>query len=256
MSPVRPSFSPQPRVFSRALSVSPLDFALTKNGPVTPLDSALTKTPRVWGGPAFAVQASGPADVQTPNCRPFVFSGLQTLFLSLRSFPRSHRLFSTTSELFLQNTRGGIPLREPVRCTEAQKCLPVSPLLATLTHSLWRKSFPCHSNANTRDGGVTVAPVSELALSGSQCRRLPRPGRGGKSLPFKRLPPLCRLFALFSAFVSFVFNGLRPLFSKHPGGGVAPATTEEHRASPVRTADERRVGSRSVPVVSIRHRKN
>src|SRR5579859_1659617 len=29
----------------------------------------------------------------------------------------------------------------------------VSPLFATLTHSLSRKSFPCHSYANTRDGG-------------------------------------------------------------------------------------------------------
>ncbi len=186
-----------------------------------------------------------------------LFSAACRLFFSLCALFRAPIVcFQQLRNSFCKTPGVAYPLREPVRCTEAQKCLPVSPLLATLTHSLWRKSFPCHSYANTRDGGVTVAPVSELALSGSQCRRLPRPGRGGKSLSFKRLPPLCRLFALFSAFVSFVFNGLRPLFSKHPGGGVAPATTEEHRASPVRTADERRVGSRSVPVVSIRHRKN
>src|SRR5258708_7218585 len=55
---------------------------------------------------------------------------------------------------------GGVPLRKLVRCTEAQKCLSVSPLFATLTHSLSRKSFPCHSYANTRDEGATVAPVS------------------------------------------------------------------------------------------------
>ncbi len=91
---------------------------------------------------------------------------LRTLDLSLRSFCDSRPLFSITSGLpavagpFLQNTRGGIPLRELARCTEAQKCLLVSPLLATLTHSVSRKSFPCHSYANTRDGGVTVAPVS------------------------------------------------------------------------------------------------
>src|SRR5229473_1522283 len=85
---------------------------------------------------------------------------LRTLKLSCRSFSDSRPLFSTTSALFLQNTRGGIPLRDLVRCTEAQKCLSVSPLLATLTHSRSRKSFPCHSYANTRDGGVTVAPVS------------------------------------------------------------------------------------------------
>src|SRR5216683_3036095 len=51
------------------------------------------------------------------------------------------------------------PLRDLVRCTEAQKCLSVSPLLATLTHSLSRKSFPCHSYANTWDRGVTIAPI-------------------------------------------------------------------------------------------------
>jgi hypothetical protein len=78
----------------------------------------------------------------------------------LRSFFNSRPLFSTTSALFRQNTRGGIPLRELVRCTEAQKCLFVSPLPATLTHSVSRKSFPCHSYANTRDGGATAAPVS------------------------------------------------------------------------------------------------
>src|SRR5260370_14797919 len=90
----------------------------------------------------------------------FSFFRLRTLDLSLRSFSDSRPLFSTTSALFLQNTRGGIPLPELVRCTKAQKFLFVSPLLATLTHSLSRKSFPCHSYANTRDGGVTVAPVS------------------------------------------------------------------------------------------------
>src|SRR6266852_5627923 len=83
--------------------------------------------------------------------------------LSLCSFLDSRPLFSITSGLpavaglFLQNTRGGIPLRDLVRCTEAQKCLSVSPLLATLTHSLSRKSFPCHSYANTRDGVPTAS---------------------------------------------------------------------------------------------------
>src|SRR5712671_3533396 len=40
------------------------------------------------------------------------------------------------------------------------------------------------------------------------------------------LPPLCRLFALFSAFVSFVFNRLQPLFQKHPGGGVSSLSSQ------------------------------
>ncbi len=90
---------------------------------------------------------------------------LRTLHLSCRSFHSSRPLFSTTSGFFLQNTGGGIPLRDFFRCTEAQKCLSVTPLLATLTHSVSRKSFPCHSYANTRDGGVTVASVQCLRAS-------------------------------------------------------------------------------------------
>src|SRR5712692_9868136 len=95
---------------------------------------------------------------------------LRTLNFSLRSFSHTDPLFSITSALFLQNTPGGTPLRDLVRCTEAQKCLFVSPLLATLTHSVSRKSFPCHSYANTRDGGATIAPVSasvSLCLGGN-----------------------------------------------------------------------------------------
>ena len=50
-------------------------------------------------------------------------------------------------------------------CTDAQNSPFVSPLFATLTHSLSRKSFPCHSYANTRDRGVTPPPkfLSPLA---------------------------------------------------------------------------------------------
>ena len=44
--------------------------------------------------------------------------------------------------------------------SEAQKWRFVSPLFATLTDSLSRKSFPCHSYANTRDGGGTTPPIS------------------------------------------------------------------------------------------------
>ena len=43
--------------------------------------------------------------------------------------------------------------------------------------------------------------------------------RHANSLVCIDLPPLCPLFALFSAFVSFVFNRLQPLFRKHPGWG-------------------------------------
>ena len=87
------------------------------------------------------------------------------------------------------------PLRALLRCTEAQKCLSVTPLLATLTHSVSRKSFPCHSYANTRDGDATVAPISasvSLCLSFKPpvsslqppASRLKSPGSvGGYALP-------------------------------------------------------------------------
>src|ERR1700682_232973 len=41
--------------------------------------------------------------------------------------------------------------------------------------------------------------------------------RHAKSFVCIGLLPLCRLFALFSAFASFVFNRLEPLSTKHPG---------------------------------------
>ena len=43
----------------------------------------------------------------------------------------------------------------PSPAPQAQKHRSASPLFATLTHSLSRKSFACHSYANTGDGGVT-----------------------------------------------------------------------------------------------------
>src|SRR5260370_26832786 len=109
---------------------------------------------RVLSRTNLAERTSLTSSISFPSFR------LRTLDLSLRSFSDSRPLFSTTSALFRQNSRGGIPHRKLVCCTEAQKCLSVSPLLATLTHSLSRKSFACHSYANTRDGGVTVPPVS------------------------------------------------------------------------------------------------
>src|ERR1700694_5521102 len=43
-------------------------------------------------------------------------------------------------------------------CAEVQKRRSVTPLFTTLTHSVSRKSFACHSYANTRDG-VAPAPL-------------------------------------------------------------------------------------------------
>ena len=47
--------------------------------------------------------------------KPPCFSDLPTLDFSLRSFSHSDPLFSITSTLFLQNTRGGIPPVRPLR---------------------------------------------------------------------------------------------------------------------------------------------
>ncbi len=158
MAPFRPFLPPQPRVFSR--NQLPVPSSAPRGANIPPVLRRLRILPVATGVylsslPDF--QTFNSFDIQTwrqTHC-PFVFSGLQTLFLSLRSFSHPDSLFSTTSALFLQNTRGGIPLRKLARCTEAQKCLSVSPLFATLTHSVSRKSFPCHSYENIRDGGVT-----------------------------------------------------------------------------------------------------
>src|SRR5216684_2019509 len=122
----------------------------------------------------------------------------QSTGASLPSFFTRRPLFSIACSLFLQNTRGGgtsanprhaslppsyAPRDASIPCTltrlrilpvttgvytfanssvapKPQKCLSVSPLFATLTHSLSRNSFPCHSYANTRDGGTTVVSQS------------------------------------------------------------------------------------------------
>jgi hypothetical protein len=60
--------------------------------------------------------------------------------------------------------------------------------------------------------------------------------RHANSFAFKSLQPLCRLFVLFSALVSFVFNRLQPLFPKHPGWGVSTFPAAALRIRP-RAAD-------------------
>jgi len=128
---------------------------------------------------------------------------------SLRFFSHADPLFSITCALFLQNTRGGIPLPELVRCTEAQKCLFVSPLLATLTHSVSRKSFPCHSYANTRDTGAT-APRFFSALA---TRHSPLPP-DGFSISFRI--NTCKSVSKQTTLTPFRIN----TYEKHREGGV------------------------------------
>ena len=172
MSPFGPSFPPQPRVYFRNQPFLPSRAPRSAN--ISPVLSTVRILPVATGLPTMVGVYPSSAPLKTsgrihgesrPRRKPRRIIPLRTLFypdprrvLSLRSFPRSHRLFSITCGLFSQNTGGGIPLRDLVRCTEARKCLFVSPLLVSLTHSVSRKSFACHSYANTRDGGVTPPP--------------------------------------------------------------------------------------------------
>jgi hypothetical protein len=148
-------------------------------------------------------QPSDPCYDGPPRRQPFVLSDLRTLELSCGSFPRSDRLFSTACALFDKNTGGGIPLPalngaqvadrpRSSSCAKAQKCPSVSPLPATLTHSLSRNSFPCHSYANTRDMG---------AMPSHFFANLPTSGHSRETVP--NLSALC-------------FHGLTNPFSHNP----------------------------------------
>jgi hypothetical protein len=106
---------------------------------------------------------SYPSRRSTPNSRPV--NRLQPL---CSPFVAPVLCFQQLAASFPKTPGVGVPLRDG-RCTEAQKCPSVSPLSATLTHSLSRKSFPCHSYANTRDRGVTppLKSFSPLATHNS-----------------------------------------------------------------------------------------
>src|SRR5216684_1820525 len=86
--------------------------------------------------------------------------------------------------------------------------------------------------------GVGVQASNPPPNSVPRCRCLPRPCRGGKSIVFRHLLPLFRLFALLSALPPFVFNRLQPLSQKHPGGGYPafqPPASDLRRPSLGRT---------------------
>jgi len=79
----------------------------------------------------------------------------------------------------------------------------------------------------------------------------------GKPHVLSSLRPLCRLFALFSALVPFVFNRLHPLFGKHPGGGIQRAfglmeKTRGHAgACPLHSFDQLRVDYALAPLEKL-----
>src|SRR5260370_31248940 len=123
-----------------------------------------------------------------------------TLLLPLGSlFPICVVRFQQLAASFCKTPGVGLPIQCLVRCNEAQKSRSVTPLLATLTHSLSRKSVPCHSYENTRHG-----------------------------VPLRSRHPL--LTAHYSRFVAPLFSySYKPLFpqllclhiyTKPPAGGV------------------------------------
>src|SRR6202022_1776235 len=96
-----------------------------------------------------------------PNLLNFLISltsfRLRTPRLSCATFFDSRPLFSIASALFDKTRSSHYVFRSPLwfsRAPKAQKGSPASPVFAALTNSRSRKSFPCTSYANTRDGGV------------------------------------------------------------------------------------------------------
>jgi hypothetical protein len=143
---------------------------------------------------------------------------LHALQLSCGSFSHPRALFSIACGLFCENSGGGIPLPHlhesrvtSPSCAKAQKSLFVSPLLATLTDSLSRKSFPCHSYANTR--GVCTTPPKFFAfglqLSTGDCK-----------MPF----PLTtfRINTCISVASKRLYPPLESTLTKKGGRGVPP----------------------------------
>jgi hypothetical protein len=112
-----------------------------------------------------------------------------------------------------------------------------------LTNPSFRNPFVFSSIQNARGcGGAHF----QFSISSPLRRHLPRPARGGKSHVLSSLPPLCPLFALFSALPSFVFNRLQPLFPKHPGWGVPSdqqAVRCPKRPSAIRNVDAARTSN-------------
>src|SRR5712664_3536651 len=100
----------------------------------------------------------------------------------------------------------------------------VSPLFSYSYELLFPQPLYLDNDPHCPPGvGVQASNLSPNSVPPRRC--LPRPCRGGKSIVFRHLLPLSRLFALFSALPPFVFNRLQPLFAKYRGWGIPNATT-------------------------------
>jgi hypothetical protein len=137
------------------------------------------------------------------------------------------------------------------------------PMVAPVPAQIAKPRFPLHAAARRRplltthhplptlfslpssaSRGVNISPVLSgfriLPVATGVCHSsFPtsdfQTSRHAKSFVYIGLLPLCRLLALFSAFASFVFNRLEPLFTKHPGWGGYPNTLMRLRILPVAT---------------------
>ena len=138
-------------------------------------------------------------------------------------FPRANRglasrgiLRSATSSL--SNHPSGV-----LSCAKAQKHLSASPLFATLTDSLSRKSFPCHSYANTGDVGHSRYKFALRFSTGHRSR-----------VTSHVLSCACALFislcALFRAPI-LCFQSFADSFAKTPGVGVEHLFAPSFRCS-------------------------
>ena len=105
---------PQPRVCFRNQPLLPSSAPRSVN--ISPVLSTLRILPVATGLPTMVGVYPSSAPLKTSGrihgeshrrCKSRRIIPLRTLFLSLRSFPRSNRLFSIACGLFLQNTRGG-----------------------------------------------------------------------------------------------------------------------------------------------------
>src|SRR5882757_2565444 len=97
--------------------------------------------PPAWPSPSQRFTHFFLAAAPCLPCNSCVLRLLRTLFLSLRSFRRSPRLFSIACGLFLQNTGGGVPLRH-LRALRASALSFAVILWPVLFHPLTNPSSP------------------------------------------------------------------------------------------------------------------
>src|SRR5216684_5203116 len=157
----------------------------------------------------------------------FASFGLRTLFLSLRSFSDSRPLFSITSALFLQNTRGcGYPN------TSAPSFAPAVTCATWRLYPLWPQSIAYTSRHH---GGVPLRASGFSAFVANPIGSpfvfiLPCPDLRGVQIPF----PTC------------------PRWLACPPRRATPLFSQAHRESPTR---DRQGGPATGPVICCARRK-